>query len=264
MKRVIVLSVVLMVMLTTHTGCKNQDTFEIEAIVLNENNSSLMFYTLDGINSGLVSVNTANAKLTALDSIIINEGDFRTGQLVTISYDGTIAESYPGQIIKCYGIQVTGEADADMTAVALDKWITSQTREDTIFYIDSSGVLAKETLPVIFGDYFGAWKKANNVPNEVELIEMTAEDNAYEETVGEVVRYTAATVKDFYLDLSKEFLTYLASAADEQTAVASLVKTIIGENPPAEDTAVFLTVIGVPLKTEKNDFSGRLTFDNSI
>jgi len=39
--------------------------------------------------------------------------------------------------------------------------------------------------------------------------------------------------------------------------VESLVKTIIGDNPPAEDTAVILTVNGSELKTDNNDFSGR-------
>jgi len=76
-----------------------------------------------------------------------------------------------------------------------------------------------------------------------------------------VVSYHQATVRDFHLNLSEEFLIYLTSLADERTAIASLVKTIIGDNPPVKDKAVFLTVNGSPLKTEKNDFSARLSFD---
>ena len=86
---------------------------EIEAIALNEDGGSLLFYTLTGINSSLVSVNTQNAELIALDGTVITADDFKTGQLVIINYDGMIAESYPGQIFNCYGIRITGDAYSD-------------------------------------------------------------------------------------------------------------------------------------------------------
>jgi hypothetical protein len=251
------------VFLTSCDKQATQDTHEIEAISLNEAGGTLLFYTLNGINSSLVSVNTANAKLTALDGSEISESDFRTEQLVTIVFDGMIAESYPGQIITCYGIRVTGEADPDKTAEALDRYMLVHTREAPIFYVDASGTLAEKLVSVVFGNYFGEWKKANGVSEEVRLLNMTEENNSYEETAGDSVVFHVATVRNHYLDLSEEFLIYLSSVADERAVVASLVKTIIGKEPYAEDTAVFLTVNGTPLKTERNDFSGRLKFVQS-
>lgn len=243
------------------SGTAPGEIYEIEAIVLNEDGGSLLFYTLNGINSTLVTVSTQNAKLTASDGMTIAQDDFKTGQLVTITFDGLIAESYPGQINSCYGIRVTGEADADETAEALAKYMFVHTVENTVYYVDTSGALAKKMVAVTFGDIFGEWKKANGVPEGVTLLGMSAEDNAHEERDGEMAVYYAATVRNFYLDLSAEFFTYLASATDERMVVMSLVKTIIGDNPPAADTAVFLTVSGSPFKTEKNDFSGRLNFE---
>jgi len=101
--------------------------YEAEAIALNEDDGILLFYTLMGINSSLVSVNTQNAELTALDGTVITADDFKTGQLVIINYDGMIAESYPGQIFHCYSIRITGdaysdEANAQITADALNEY----------------------------------------------------------------------------------------------------------------------------------------------
>lgn len=231
---------------------------EIEAVVLNEGGGSLMFYILNDENSVLVTVNTKNAKLTASDRTEITRDDFKTGQLVTISFDGLIAESYPGQILRCYGINVTGEADEEKTTEALAKYLDVFTTETTVYYVDTTGTLASKTVEVTFGDVFSEWKKLNRVPEEVTLLKMSAEDNAREEIKGELVEFHAATVRNFYLDLSDEFLTFLTVTPDEQMVIASLAKTIIGENPPAADTGVFLSVSGRPLKTEKNDFSGRL------
>jgi hypothetical protein len=246
------------------SGAAPDVIYEIEAIVLNEDGGSLMFYTINGVNSTLATVSTKNAKLIASDGTTITRDDFKTGQLVTITFDGLIAESYPVQINSCYGIRVTGEADADETAEALAKYMFVHTVENTVYYVDTSGTLAKKMVAVTFGDIFGEWKKANGVPEGVTLLGMSAEDNAREEINGEMAVYYAATVRNFYLDLSAEFLTYLASATDERMVVASLVKTIIGDNPPAADTAVFLTVNGSLFKTEKNDFSGRLNFEMYI
>ena len=232
--------------------------YEIEAIALNENGGSLLFYTLSGINSSLASVNTNNAELTALDGTRITADDFITGQLVIITYDGMIAESYPEQILKCYKIRIVGESDDGETANALEKYREVHTTESVVYYVNTSGTLEYKTVSVIFGDYFGEWKRLNNVPEDVTSLKMFAEDNAYDETNGETIVHHTATVRDYHLDLSSEFLPYLASVTDEQLAVSSLVKTIIGNNPPAADTAVFLTVNGNPLITEKNDFSKRL------
>ena len=214
-----------------------------------------------GVNSGIVSVNTTNAELTAYDGTIINDNDFKTGQLVKITYDGMILESYPGQILSCSGIQIIGDADEDEAANALVEYQGIHTSERVIYYIDHSGMLTGIANPVLYGDVFGEWKKANNVPDEVRLLEIFSEDNAYTETVGEVVHHTLATIVDYRMDLSEEFLYYLAAAADEKAAVSSLVKTMIGEDPFPEDTGIFLTVNGSPLITEKNDFGGRLIFD---
>jgi hypothetical protein len=144
---------------------------------------------------------------------------------------------------------------------ALERYRAVHTREHAIYYIDPSGALAKNMVQVIYGDIFGEWKKANNVPEEVMLLSMTSEDNAFTETLGEVVQHTLATVRNYHLDLSDEFLLYLSTAANEWAVVSSLVKSIIGDSPAASDTAVFLTVNGIPLKTDKNDFSFRMTFD---
>jgi hypothetical protein len=126
-------------------------------------------------------------------------------------------------------------------------------------------MLVEKNVAVVFGDYFGEWKKANGTPDDVRLLGISEENNSYEEKSGDKpedpVSFHMATVRDYYLDLSEEFSAYLSAAADECAIVASLVKTIIGIDPSAEDTAVFLTVNGVPLKTDKNDFSGRLTLD---
>ncbi len=239
----------------------SDEIYEIEAIVLNEDGGSLMFYTLNGINSALVIVRTQNVRLTAIDGTKITKDDFITGQSVTITFDGKIAQSSPGQIYACYGIRITGEAEADKTSEALAKYMVVHTVDTTVYYVDTSGMLAKKTVAVTFGDTFGEWKKANGVPEGVTLLGMSAEDNAREEINGEMAIYYAATIRNFYLDLSSEFLAYIASVTDEQLTVSSLVKTIVGENPPAVDTAVFLTVGGDAFKTEKNDFSGRLSFE---
>ena len=280
MKKTITIGIILLFLLAVSSGCgyignannsetrqisppggktgSNTDTVETNAIALNENGGTLMFYLLDGINSSLVGVYTANAELTAYDGTVISEDDFKTGQLVTITYDGLILMTYPGQIASCSGIRVIGEADEGETKEALKKYQDVHTIEHTIYYVDSSGKLAEKRVLVIFGDLFGEWKKANKVPDDVRLLEMISEDNAFTETVGETVSHTLATVRDFHLDLSEEFLSYLASAVSEQLVVSSLVKTIIGDIPAAEDTGVFLTVNGSPLNTETNDFSGRL------
>ena len=233
MKRTIIIGIILLFLLTMSSGCgiagNASDTItrdETTAIALNENGGTLMFYLLRGINSGLVSVYTANAEPTASDGVAISQNDFKTGQLVSISYDGTIAESYPGQILSCYGIRIVGEADENEASEALKKYLDIFTIERMIYYVDSSGILAEKTVSVTYSDFFGEWKKANTVPDEVRLLEIVSEDNAYTETSGEVVSHTLATVRDFHLDLSEEFLSYLSAAADERIILSSLVKTI--------------------------------------
>ena len=238
-----------------------ENAYEINAIALNEDGGRLLFYLLRGINSGMVSVNTNNAELAANDGTIINESDFRTGQLVTITYDGTILESYPGQINACYGIGIIGEAEKNEVSEALSKYRDIYTVERTIYYIYSFSILDGKTVPVMYGDLFGEWKKANNVPDEVMLLKLTSEDNAYTEIAGDVVNHSLATVLDLHLDLSKEFLTYLSSMTFKEAVVSSLVKTMIGDDPFPEDTGVYITVNGEPLVVGMNDFSGRLVFD---
>ena len=240
------------------TDAERAAIYEIEAIALNEDGGSLLFYTLMGINSSLVSVNTKNAELTALDGTVITAGDFMTGQLVNISYDGMIAESYPGQIFNCYSIQITGDADTVDTADALNDYISIHTVDSAVYYVDAAGTLASKNVSVTYGDYFGKWKEENGVPDEVKLLHIYAEDNAYEETNSDKVTYYPATARDYHLDISAEFLVYLSSVKNEEAVVDSLVKTIIGDNPPAPDTAVFLTVGGDPLITKNNDYSSRL------
>jgi len=268
MKKATAIGIALLLLLTMSSGCgitenaNNTETkYEITAIALNENGGTLLFYLLNGVNSGLVSIYTTNAELTASDGATIGKNDFETGQLVAITYDGTIAVSYPGQILSCYGIRIIGEADKNEISEALSEYQDLHTVERTIYYVDTSGILTGKTIPVIYGGFFGEWKKANNVPEEVRLLELISEDNAYTETVGEVVHHTLATVLDFHLDLSEEFLTYLLSAADEKIVVSALVKTMIGDNPFPEDTGVYITVNGSPLITRINDFSERLVFN---
>lgn len=239
----------------------NEDAYETTAIALNENGGRLLFYLLRGINSGMVSVYTLNAELTAYSGTIINESDFKTGQLVNITYDGMILESYPGQIPSCSSIQIIGDAEEDEVANALVEYQGIHTSERIIYHVDHSGMLVGIAIPVMYGDLFGEWKKANNVPDEVRLLEIFLEDNAYTEIVGEVVQHTLATIVDYHLDLSEEFLYYLASTADEKVVVSSLVKTMIGDDPFPEDTGIFITVKSSPLMTELNDFGGRLIFD---
>jgi len=129
MKKALFTGIILLFILTMNSGCvisgitgNNEAKHEVTAIVLNENGGTLLFYLLESMNSGLVSVYISNTDIFAIDGTTISQDDFKTGQLVTIVYDGLIAESYPGQIHACYSIRIIGEAEEDDIANALTKY----------------------------------------------------------------------------------------------------------------------------------------------
>lgn len=56
-----------------------------------------------------ISVSLKDVNLLDDEGNEIKETDFKVGMIVEIEYDGTIAESYPAQILNCYSIKILDE-----------------------------------------------------------------------------------------------------------------------------------------------------------
>lgn len=128
MKKLLSLVLCTLMTLSLLIGCTPADDNErvsFKATVLEKKDASLLVEPdkesteLNSSDRIIVSITDSSLFNSQNDSIAID--DIKTGDLLVISYNGLIAESYPAQINTCYEIQVIESAPDDTAEMIFEK-----------------------------------------------------------------------------------------------------------------------------------------------
>ena len=113
MKKYLTLFICTMIALIVLVSCnntENKDEVSFTASVLEVSESSLLVEPVEGSDelrsADKISVSIGEAKILNSQGEEISIEDIEVGTKVEIVYDGTIAESYPAQIHRCYQVKV--------------------------------------------------------------------------------------------------------------------------------------------------------------
>ena len=116
MKKKITAAVISALMSMSLTGCGGDDPSATE-------NAFVEGRFIQGTNSPMIVIDrTGPCTISTDDDAMFAE--FTDGDLIKLEYDGTIAESYPGQISKVYGAELVEDGDiTDIDQNTLDSLI---------------------------------------------------------------------------------------------------------------------------------------------
>lgn len=243
--------------------------YKFQSIVLENNGESLVIWDVSDSRTDLCFVGLLRPKsppmLVGESGKLVDADYFQPGQLIEIMYDGYMQQTYPPSIIGCSKIKVLGQADTAAFQSARNVY-TEYRKVDAVIYAVSKDSSSLERIEKRIGptpeELFEEWRKANNIPTNVKMNRYFQWDNGYEERITSensgIMSYTTGDTLEIEIDLSTEFLDCLIAAPNENLLMASLVNTIIGDEPFYPNTFLSLTVDGTPIVMGNYDFSNPL------